>query len=60
MEHILSKLEEAKVKYAEDTRFRTCINHAWLKMDNYYKKIDISTVYLVIAVLDPRVKFKIF
>ena len=59
-EHILTKLEEAKAKYIEDTRFGTCINLAWSKMDNYYKKTETSKAYLVAAVLDPRVKLKYF
>jgi len=59
-DHLLSKLEKAKKTYANNPRFATCINLAWKKMDEYYQKSDISKVYLVAAVLDPRVKMRYF
>ena len=55
-DHLLSKLENSKTIYADDPRLTTCINLAWKKMDEYYQKSDLSKVYLVAAVLDPRVK----
>ncbi|TMI78761.1 MAG: hAT transposon family protein, partial [Bacteroidetes bacterium] len=57
---ILSSLEEAKKKHVENSYFATCINLAWSKMDDYYQKTDISKVYLVASVLDPRVKMCYF
>ena len=57
---ILSSLEEAKKKHVENSYFATCINLAWSKMDDYDQKTDISKVYLVASILDPRVKMRYF
>src|SRR5437762_1973951 len=57
---ILSKLEAAKMKYAKDKNLATCINLAWMKMDEYYKKSDDSKVYFIASILDPRVKLCYF
>ena len=43
-----------------DTQLATCVNLAWEKLDAYYKLTDSSTVYLVAAVLDPRLKMAYF
>ena len=59
-DYILSKLEAAKQTYAKNTRLSTVVNMAWLKMDEYFQKSDLSKVYFVAAVLDPRVKMKYF
>ena len=59
-DHILSRLEIAKITYANNDRLLTCINLAWLKMREYYTASDISKVYLVTSVLDPWVKMRYF
>jgi hypothetical protein len=59
-DHILSKLEDAKKRYMNDPHLATCINLAWKKMEKYYSDSDLSKVYLVAAVLDPRVKLRYF
>ena len=59
-EHLLSKLEAAKSKHANDTHFGTLINLAWSKLNGYYKATDVSNVYLVAAVMDPRLNLHYF
>jgi Domain of unknown function (DUF4413) len=58
--HILSKLEDAKKRHTDNSRLGTCINLAWKKLDKYYNETDVSDVYFVAAVLDPRVKLHYF
>ena len=57
---ILNGLERAKERKDLSTNLLTCINLAWKKMKEYYAKSDISKVYLVGAVLDPRIKLGYF
>jgi len=58
--HLLSKLEDSKRTYADNPHLATCINLAWKKMDEYYQKSDLSKVYFVAAILNPRVKVRYF
>src|SRR5579859_1001739 len=39
---------------------RSCVHLAWKKMDEYYQATDVSKVYLVASVLDPRLKMEYF
>lgn len=59
-DHLLSRLEMAKETYANNPRLATCVNLAWKKLKEYYMETDFSKVYLVAAVLDPRVKLRYF
>ena len=59
---LLDHLERSKemLMGVGDTQLATCVNLAWEKLDAYYKLTDSSTVYLVAAVLDPRLKMAYF
>ena len=59
---LLDHLERSKemLMGVGDTHLATCVNLAWEKLDAYYKLTDSSTVYLVAAVLDPRLKMAYF
>lgn len=59
-DNILSMLEDAKVTYAKNVNFTAGIHLAWKKLADYYEESDISKVYLVAAVLDPRIKMRYF
>jgi hypothetical protein len=61
-DHLLNHLERSKEMLMEkgDTRLAMCVNLAWMKLDKYYKLTDDSAVYLVAAVLDPRLKMAYF
>jgi hypothetical protein len=59
-DHILMKLEAAKQQYAGYPRLAVCINLAWKKVDEYYSASDISPIYFVSSVLDPRLKLRYF
>jgi hypothetical protein len=54
------KLEAAKQQYAGYPRLAVCINLAWKKVDEYYSASDISPIYFVASVLDPRPKLRYF
>jgi len=57
---LLSKLEVTKIAYQDNPHLATCVNLAWQKLDEYYKKSDDSKVYLVASILDPPVKLRHF
>jgi len=59
-DYILSHLETAKKRTDLSPHITMSINLAWIKMNDYYQKSDDSKVYLVAAVLDPRVKLAYF
>ena len=59
VELLLQKLESAKVTYANNV-LATHINLAWMKLDEYYKKLDCAVVYAGSIVLDPRHKWTLF
>lgn len=59
-DHILSKLEDVKKRYINDPHLATYINLASKKMEKYYSDNNLSKIYLVAAVLDPRVKLRYF
>lgn len=59
MDMVLSMLEDAKLAYqADKSPFASCINLAWMKLDEYYDLSDKSPVYIVAVILDPRLKLQ--
>ena len=56
---LLSMLEDAKQEYqVQKSLFASCINLAWVKLDEYYSLSDKSPVYIVAVVLDPHLKLQ--
>jgi len=59
-ESLLKRLETAKEREDLSPMLRSCVHLAWKKMDEYYQATDVSKVYLVASVLDPRLKMEYF
>ena len=59
-DNLLSRLEASKDQEDLSQHLCICTNLAWIKMTEYYQKTDVVKVYLVAAVLDPRLKMKYF
>ena len=57
---IRSTLETARETYSAHKSLAKSIDLPSNKMKDYYNKIDISKVYLVAPVLDPRIKLRYF
>jgi hypothetical protein len=61
MDMLLQQLEVAKTTYqSQKSPFATCINLAWVKLNDYYSKTDRSPIYVVSVILDPRLKLRYF
>jgi hypothetical protein len=61
MDMLLQQLEVAKTAYQQrKSPFATCINLAWMKLDEYYSKTDTSPIYVASVILDPRLKLRYF
>jgi hypothetical protein len=61
MDMLLQQLEVAKTAYQrQKSPFATCINLAWVKLDEYYSKTDRSPIYVASVILDPRLKLRYF
>jgi len=57
---LLQHLEDAKMKFTYSPPLTSCINLAWKKLDNYYRRSDQSPVYVLAVLLDPRMKLQYF
>jgi hypothetical protein len=58
---ILGKLEKLKVEYVESqagATFWVAIEGAWSKANEYYSKLDDTSLYTAAVLLDPRLKFE--
>jgi len=61
MDFLLERLETAKKQYIDpDNPLTTCINLAWVKLDQYYHASDETYVYAAAVMLDPRLKRQYF
>lgn len=63
MEWLLQEFEQFKVQYSRHPdeqyeHFKTNINLAWKKLDQYYTLLDDSPAYLAALVLHPRYKLR--
>jgi hypothetical protein len=59
-DYLLQHLEEAKKKLTGKSTIATCINLAWSKLNEYYEKSDLTSVYVIATMLDPRMKYGYF
>jgi hypothetical protein len=57
---LIQHLEDAKLKYTYSPALTSCINLAWVKLDEYYCCSDQSSVFVVAVLLDPRMKLQYF
>jgi len=53
-DYLLQHLEDAKKKFTGKSTIATCINLAWTKLNEYYEKSDLTSVYVIATMLDPR------
>jgi hypothetical protein len=62
VEVLIEHLDKMKQLYTQATHpeLATSINLAWLKLDNYYKKLDESPVYVIALLLHPRYRMRHF
>ena len=57
----MERLEkERKKSRPSDAPYQAALDASWEKLCKYYKLTDNSPVYIVAAVLDPRMKYKYF
>lgn len=57
MDMLLQQLEVVKTAYQRwKLPFATCINLAWMKLDEYYSKTDRSSIYVASVILNPWLK----
>ena len=59
-DYLLQHLEDAKKKFTGKSTIATCVNLAWLKLNEYYEKTDLTSVYVIATILDPRMKYGYF
>ena len=59
-DYLLQYLEDAKKKFTGKSTIVTSINLAWLKLNEYYEKSDLTSVYVIATMLDPRMKYGYF
>jgi len=60
LDFLLQHLEDAKKKYTGKSIIATCVNLAWLKLNEYYEKTDLTSLYVIATMLDPRMKYAYF
>ena len=58
--YLLQHLEHAKRKFTEKSTIVTCINLAWFKLNEYYEKNNLTSVYIIATMLDPRMMYGYF
>src|SRR5579859_7781982 len=59
-DYLLQHLEDAKKKFTGKSTMATSINLAWLKLNEYYEKSDLTSVYVIATMLDSRMKYGYF
>ena len=62
VEALIEHLDKMKKIYTQEEypQLTTSINLAWLKLDDYYKKLDDSPAYAAALLLHPRYRLKHF
>jgi hypothetical protein len=62
MDFLLTFLENQKIQleHSEDKFLKGSVNLAWLKLDKYYNKTDLSPYYVAAVVLNPCLKWRYF
>jgi hAT family C-terminal dimerisation region len=59
-DYLLQHLKDAKKKFTDKLPIATSVNLAWLKLNEYYEKSDLTSVYVIATILDPRMKYGYF
>ena len=71
LEFLMTKLEEKKQSYnalvnnpdlctPENRHLEVCITNAWMKINEYYSRLDQSPIYYAACVTNPRLKWAWF